>query len=93
MLTTAGFRLRFPEFAGVDEGQVAQFVADAANEMDAGVWGSKLEQGQAYLVAMNLCQTAFGQAARMVAKAGQTSTYEVVFRRLQREVTSGFRNT
>ena len=96
MLTAALFYAKFPEFQGVPQGQIEQYLSDAALEMDACVWGSLFDAGQGYLAAHALALSPFGQNAKAVVKTVNgafTSMYEVNYRRLQREVSSGFRVT
>jgi hypothetical protein len=100
----ADFRTRFPEFVDVPDPQITAALSDAALEIAGNVWGTVStggvftlgDLGQMYLAAHNLACTPFGQNARMVAKTAdgqKTTTYEVAYRRLQREVSSGFRVT
>lgn len=84
------FRVQFPEFNGVSDGMVSAYLTAASLSVDASIWGGKADQGQAYLCAHMLATTPFGQNARMVSKDG-TTTYETIYKRLQLEVSGGFR--
>ena len=92
--STADFRTKYPEFRGVADETIATYLADSLLELDNCVWGRKLALGQMALTAHNLALTPFGQNARMMIKQANgeyTSVYEVAYRRMQREVTSGGR--
>lgn len=92
--TIDDFRAKYPEFRGVGDNTIAIYLADSLLELDTCVWGTLLSAGQMVLTAHNLALSPFGQNARMMIKQTNgeyTSAYEVAFRRMQREVTSGFR--
>lgn len=97
------FRVRRPEFDGVIDAEVQAALDDAATEIAACKWGAlstvagtvtRADVGHMYLAAHNLAVSPFGQNARMAVKQQNgeyTSVYEVGYRRLQREVSAGFR--
>jgi hypothetical protein len=98
----ADFRVQFPEFRGVSDATVTAYLQAANLEIDQVVWGAmgpgglanatKADQGHGYLTAHKLASSPFGQAAKMVAKDGST-TYEANYKKLVRQVASGFRVT
>lgn len=89
-MTVGMFVVQFPEFEGVDT-DLLQVHLDAAElEIDRSVWLLKGDQGQGYLAAHKLALSPFGNNAKLVAKDGST-TYQVHYDRLVRQVSSGFR--
>lgn len=86
------FRSFHPEFVNVPDPLVTAELGAALLFLDAGVWGNKIDQGQRFRTAHQLALSPFGQAARMVAKDGST-TYETHYKRMIREVASGYRST
>lgn len=90
------FRGLFPEFNGVPDAMVTGWLAQAATSIDVNIWGTKADLGQAYLAAHYLATSPFGQNARMKQVAGiatDPTTYMTNYKRLQREVSTGFRVT
>lgn len=91
----ADFIIQFPEFADTSQAQVNAILAAALLEIDTDVWGTKADQGQAYLAAHKLALSPFGNSAQLVA-AGQSAGYEATvygqhYLALVRQVSSGFR--
>ena len=84
------FVIQFPEFTKTGVPLVETMLAAALLEIDADVWGAKATQGQYYLAAHKLALSPFGNNAEMVAKDGST-TYQVHYDSLVRQVASGFR--
>lgn len=94
-VSVSDFRDRFAEFAGstpTDE-LVATCLAEALTEMDAAVWGAKLDLGQKYLAAHKLAMSPFGTQAglRLGAGANQTSAYWPQYEDLRKRVGGAFR--
>jgi hypothetical protein len=92
----AGFILRCPEFARTGEAQVEAFLADAALEVDADVWGEKTDLGIYYLTAHNLALSPYGNAAQMVIDNDENTphgntVYGVKYDTLVMQVSSGYR--
>lgn len=77
------------------QAQVQANLNAASLEIDQSVWGPKADQGQAFLTAHKLALSPFGQNARMVIKDQKgfdlTTTYQVHYKALVRQVSSGYR--
>lgn len=56
MLTPAGFKLRFPEFASVADECVQMVIDENVFLFNADVWGNQLDTGMGYVVAHELSQ-------------------------------------
>lgn len=93
-MTLGEFRVLFPEFNGVADAMVTGWLTQAALSIDSSIWGPKASLGQGYLAAHYLATSPFGQNAKAVNKDGQeNTTYMQNYKRLQREVSGGFRVT
>lgn len=95
MASLASFVIQFPEFANTDGTLVQAHLDAAALEVPSRIWGAKMDQGIYYLAAHKLASSPFGNDARLtVPSSPNTITpYMAEFRRLQRQVSSGFRVT
>ena len=91
-MNIAQFLVEHPEFNSADLNLVQATLTAALLEIDPSVWRAKADQGQAYLTCMKLARSPFGQNARLVAKDGST-VYDLEYRRLVGQVSSGFRST
>lgn len=60
-ITVADIKTRFPEFAGLDDGVIAQYLAEAERNHNAGQWGGKSDDGLAYQTAHLLACFAAGE--------------------------------
>ncbi len=93
------FLKRFPEFRRTDHDLIEAKLAEAAIEIDSGIWGDKYDLGLGYLAAHLLSLAPSGQHARLVppnAKAERgdaLTTYERQYKRLVLKVSHGFRVT
>lgn len=87
--------MQFPEFAGPDATYVQAALDAAALEVPSAIWGAKADQGIYYLAAHKLASAPFGNNAKTTVPAspGVVTTYMLEFRRLQRQVSSGYRVT
>lgn len=89
----------FPEFKGTPKTLVEAKIAEAKLMVDAEVFRGKTDLGVSYMTAHLLSFSAHGQHARLqpknakVTREDALTTYERMFRRIQRTVTSGFRVT
>lgn len=98
-LALSDFFARFPEFKDTSTTLVSAALNDAGLQIDRAVWGNLAGEGQGYLAAHRLALSPFGQAARMVSKAGGASkgaeagvtTYLAHYNYLVGIVGSGFR--
>lgn len=96
MATLAAFIVQFPEFANTTSALVQAHLDAAALEVPSRIWGTKTDQGIYYLTAHKLASSPFGNDARLAAvgtRGDATTIYLPEFRRLQRQVSSGFRVT
>lgn len=94
MATYATFVIQFKEFAPLDQPYVQAFLDAAALEVPSAIWGAKQDQGIFYLAAHKLASSPMGNNARTtVVSADNPTTYLAEFRRLVRQVSSGFRVT
>ena len=90
----AQFRVRFPEFTSTPESLVSIKLAEAGRRINADVWGTLADDGQAYLAAHLLSVRPAGERARKTRAAPDTeSTYLREYKRLLRIVTMGYRVT
>ena len=87
-VTLASFRTRFPEFAETDDAMVQAKLDEVAVALDDRVFGARIDEAVAYLVAHRLALSPFGQNARMVAKDGST-TYGEQYAGIQRAAAGG----
>lgn len=86
------FIVQFPEFTNSSVALVEAMLAAALLEIDEDVWVEKATQGQYYLAAHKLSLSPYGNNAEMKAgPGGSLTTYEVHYRALVRQVSSGFR--
>lgn len=93
-MNLATFRVQFPEFKAVADTFVQAHLDAAELEVDADVWGTKADQGIAYLAAHKMALSPMGQAAKLVnpdPKKGPLTTYHAHYLDLVRQVSSGFR--
>lgn len=79
------FLIKFPEFKLATLELIQAHLDDALLQIDATVWGDKVELGQGYLAAHTLALSPFGQQARIQNKDGVT-TYWKNYRRLLMQV-------
>lgn len=91
--TRRDFVEQFPEFEEVDGRLLDRTLAAALLEIDADVWDTLADQGQMYLAAHKLALSPMGNAAKMVAGDGQTTTYLTHYFSLVRKVACGIRYT
>lgn len=98
-LSYSDFLVDFSEFGKVERKTVERRLASAHRQISEAVWGDTYLDGVGYLAAHLLAVGAKGQPARLVPASAKATredsltTYEREFRRLQRQVTSGFRVT
>lgn len=67
MLTPAGFKTRFPEFASVSDERVQLFIDEAKPLFNAEVWGNQHDTGMGYVVAHELALDAQAEATKASA--------------------------
>lgn len=84
------FLARFPEFEPASKLMIETAIAEATNNVDAAVFGTKTDEAIRWKTAHLLSISSFGQQARLVSKDGST-TYGKHFFKLARSVTPGFR--
>ena len=84
------FRVRFPEFADLADSLVTAKIGEAQRRCDAGLWGSKYQDGVFYLAAHLLAISPFGQDARL-SQANNETVYYSEHKRLQSMVATGAR--
>lgn len=89
-MSLAEFRVRFPEFTQTPDALVSAKLTEAERSVSQEVWGETAYDGAYYRAAHLLAVSVFGQNARLVSNAGET-TYNTEYKRLQREVAAGFR--
>lgn len=82
------FRARFPEFVGVEDLTVEATLAEA---LLSTIYGKRIDEAQGYLTAHKLALSPYGQAARLAD--GNTTTYAIHFKEIQRELSYGYRVT
>lgn len=63
MVTVAGFKVLFPEFAGEVLARVQVFIDQAARRVNATQWGSRADDGVSYLAAHLLYSGNLGAGA------------------------------
>lgn len=91
LVTVPQFVRRFPEFRDTDEVLVQSKINEAHWRVDETVWGDdKAPTGIAWLAAHMIAMTPMGEKAR-IGKDKDSTLYYTEFRRMMREVTSGFR--
>ncbi len=86
----ASFLARYPEFEPASKAMIEGEIADAIDNVDTSVFGTKTDQAVRLKAAHALALSPFGQQARLVSKSGAT-TYGKQFDALVRSVTPGFR--
>ncbi|RKZ95806.1 MAG: hypothetical protein DRQ46_07910, partial [Gammaproteobacteria bacterium] len=67
------FKVRFPEYADVDDSFIQIFLNDAALVMDEQVWGKYFDNGQAYLAAHYLAMANKGSAGGGAGVSGSVT--------------------
>lgn len=72
-VNVAAFKVSFPEFAKAGDTLLEAHLAQAALEVDAGLWGVWADNGVMLTAAHSLAMSPFGMNARMVAKDGSTT--------------------
>ena len=85
-ITSASFKIRFPEFAAETDDRINMFIADAVAILNEVFWGDKYDLGLYYLTAHYLAfanKSAAGNTGAINAKSGQTvdgssATYETM---------------
>lgn len=87
-MTLSQFLARYPEFQKAGTALVQSVLAEAATQLDQGVWGNLYDAGHGACAADILALSPFGQQARMVPKSG-TTTYRRRFEELQKTVACG----
>ncbi len=85
----ATFRVLYPEFRTAEDPIVEGRLADAALELDADLYDTRLDEAQGYLAAHMLAVSPFGRSARMVNEDGST-TYQKRLNRVLRVSLVGF---
>lgn len=89
-LDVAAFRVRHPEFKGVDSGLITIKLADAVKRLSAPVFGTRYDEAQGYLTAHLLAGGApWGVAARLKEGNGATC-YSASLDVMIEEVAAGF---
>ncbi len=81
------FRLRFPEFARLQDDYVQAMLTGALPRLDTSVWGAKLDEGHGYLTAHLMAVTPAGITSGL--SEGGRSLYGRQFDILVREVAGG----
>jgi len=90
MLDVAAFRLRCPEFKGVDSGLITIKLADAVKRLSPAVFGDRYDEAHAHMTAHILAGGApWGTAARLKPGAGGTC-YSASLDDLITECAAGF---
>ena len=82
-------KARFPEFATHPDSYVQSFIAAATLQVDPDMWLALTDEGIAWLACHRMCQTPWGQAAKLVAADGSTS-YGRAYAELLASVAVGF---
>lgn len=90
LMTLSAFRTKYPEFETAPDPLVTVFLNDAAEKLDASVWGTYLESAHGLLTADLLATSPNGQFARLDPNTADT-TYSVKFDELRSAVTSCLR--
>jgi len=91
------FVVSFPAFKRTERPVVEAKIAEATRQVDAAVWGALADDGIGYLAAHLLAMMPGGEHARLVPKNAKPirgealTTYERQYKRLVRQVASGFR--
>jgi hypothetical protein len=84
----ADFRVRFPEFFAAPDAYVQSYLTAALARMDPTVWGTLLDEGQAYLCAHLMAITPAGFTSGFSTSKGESS-YGTEYLRLVRIVAGG----
>lgn len=92
VVTVRQFTAGFAEFRNSDQGLITRCLLEAESLVDAKVWGSRHVDGVKYCAAMLMAQSPTGEASRLVKKE-TVSVYESHYKRMQRMVATGYRNT
>jgi hypothetical protein len=90
LLLLSDYRSKYPEFAGAPDALVNKALSDAAEQLDAGVWGSYLQQAHGLLASHLLALSPSGQFARLENEPSET-TYYKAYKDLRYAVTSCIR--
>jgi hypothetical protein len=93
------FVVAFPAFRNTDRPRVEVKIAEAKRQVDEAVWGELTDDGVGYLAAHLLAIMPGGEHARLIPRNAKPvrgealTTYEREYKRLMRQVASGFRVT
>lgn len=89
-LSIKAFRLRFPEFAELEDEFIQAKLDEAELEIDLKVWGDKASAGHGWLTADRISLSAYG---REVVGGGEfaTTTYGIPYENLRRLVGRSYR--
>lgn len=90
-LSRANFLVRFPEFTDTATAILDAALAEAVDQVNQTVWGSRWDAGVGYYAAHLLAISPRGETMRL-SDAKTMDTYELHFKRLQSMVTVGLRN-
>ncbi len=89
-LDVAAFRVRHPEFKGVDSGLITVKLADAVKRLSPAVFGTRYDEAHGNLTAHLLAGGApWGVAARLKDGSGQTC-YSAALDTMITEVAAGY---
>lgn len=66
-MTLAVFKLKYPEFSLQEDAYLQTFIDDAILAVEPATFGLLTDQAVGLLAAHRLCQTPWGQAAKLVA--------------------------
>lgn len=89
-LDVAAFRVRHPEFKGVDSGLITVKLADAVKRLSPAVFGNRYDEAHGNLTAHLLAGGApWGVAARLKDGSGKTC-YSAALDDMITEVAAGF---
>lgn len=92
-LSTANFKVLYPEFNATADATVAAKLAVALLSIDTTVWGASADDGQGRLTAHLLAMSPFGTNAglRVGKESKGTSVYWSGYQDLRRRVGTAFR--
>lgn len=89
-LDEAAFRVRHPEFKGVDSGLITVKLADAVKRLSPAVFGARYDEAHGFLTAHLLAGGApWGVAARLKDGSGAT-VYSAALDTMITEVAAGY---
>ena len=91
MVTVESFRQQFDEFRTTDQQSIESKLAIAKQNVNASVWGNKLDSGVLYLTAHYLSLAPSGQNAKLKPAEMAITTYGQTYKTLLRTVTFGIR--